>query len=66
MIKIFSFFLSRDCVRGVGFEVLHKAFEILSNIEDDELEVRVLLSFHCVLNLRMKSNIAIFETLDIV
>ncbi|XP_065938799.1 serine/threonine-protein kinase Nek4 isoform X4 [Magallana gigas] len=31
--------LHTDCVRGVGFEVLHKAFEILSNIEDDELEV---------------------------
>ncbi|XP_048740337.2 serine/threonine-protein kinase Nek4-like isoform X2 [Ostrea edulis] len=31
--------LHRDCVRGVGFDILHKAFEILSNIEDDELEV---------------------------
>lgn len=37
--KDFGFFFSRDCVRGVGFVVLHKAFEILSNIEDDELEV---------------------------
>lgn len=34
--------LHTDCVRGVGFEVLHKAFEILSNIEDDELEPQLV------------------------
>ncbi|XP_078339464.1 uncharacterized protein LOC111107096 isoform X4 [Crassostrea virginica] len=34
--------LHTDCVRGVGFDVLHKAFEILSNIEDDELEPQLV------------------------
>jgi len=36
--QIFCFYY-RDCIDGVGFEVLHKAFKILSNIEDDEVEV---------------------------
>lgn len=51
---IFFFCIFRDCVRGVGFEVLYKVFEIFLNIEDDELEVRdfriSFLSFYCVLN----------------
>ena len=38
MKNIFCFYY-RDCIDGVGFEVLHKAFKILSNIEDDEVEV---------------------------
>jgi len=39
--NIFAF-IPRDCVDGVGFDTLHKAYQILSNIEDDEVEV-----FYC-------------------
>lgn len=34
--------LHRDCVDGVGFDVLHKAFKILSNIEEDEVEPQLI------------------------
>ncbi|VDI37141.1 NIMA (never in mitosis gene a)-related kinase [Mytilus galloprovincialis] len=34
--------LHKDCVDGVGFEVLHKSFTILSNIEEDEVEPQLI------------------------
>ncbi|XP_060084768.1 serine/threonine-protein kinase Nek4-like [Ylistrum balloti] len=34
--------LHKDCVSGVGFETLHKAYQILSNIEDDEVEPQLV------------------------
>ncbi|XP_033744999.1 LOW QUALITY PROTEIN: serine/threonine-protein kinase Nek4-like [Pecten maximus] len=34
--------LHKDCVAGVGFDTLHKAYQILSNIEDDEVEPQLV------------------------
>ncbi|XP_069142325.1 serine/threonine-protein kinase Nek4-like isoform X3 [Argopecten irradians] len=34
--------LHKDCVSGVGFDTLHKAYQILSNIEDDEVEPQLV------------------------
>ncbi|XP_052071169.1 serine/threonine-protein kinase Nek4-like isoform X3 [Mytilus californianus] len=34
--------LHKDCVDGVGFDVLHKSFTILSNIEEDEVEPQLI------------------------
>ncbi|KAJ8302334.1 hypothetical protein KUTeg_021321 [Tegillarca granosa] len=31
-----------DCVNGVGFDILHKAYQILQNIEDDEVEPQLV------------------------
>lgn len=34
--------LHKDCVNGVGFDILHKAYQILQNIEDDEVEPQLV------------------------
>ena len=36
----------RDCIKGVGWEILKRAYEILSRIEEDEVEVREITSKH--------------------
>lgn len=33
----------RDCVQGVGYAVLKKAYDILDHIEEDEVEVTVAI-----------------------
>ena len=35
-----SFSPFRDCIKGVGWNVLKQAYEILGRIEEDEVEVR--------------------------
>ena len=32
-------YIFRDCIKGVGWEILKRAYEILSRIEEDEVEV---------------------------
>ena len=46
MLALLSF---RDCVKGVGYEILKKAYEILDRIEEEEVEVHsrcVILNFN--------------------
>lgn len=33
----------RDCIQGVGWDILKNAFEILGRIEEDEVEVMVYI-----------------------
>lgn len=35
-------FVFRDCIKGVGYQALKKAYEILNKIDEDEVEVGTL------------------------
>ena len=36
---MFTVCIFRDCIQGVGYSVLKKAYEILDKIDEDEVEV---------------------------
>ena len=41
-----NWFIFRDCIQGVGYSVLKKAYEILDKIDEDEVEVSIKPTFN--------------------